>query len=114
MPRAPSASRADSKVTWLDITVPVRISSAVRSETSVTSKPCRTRPSASAVPAGPAPTTAIRRVEVMAHRMSPADGPPDRRPRGGPRVHDVEVVGAGELPVVDPAEAAGQPAAALH
>jgi hypothetical protein len=37
MPRALSLSRADSKVIWLDITEPSRISSAVRSDTSVTS-----------------------------------------------------------------------------
>ena len=37
MPRACSTSSADSKVIWLDITDPARISSAVRSETSVTS-----------------------------------------------------------------------------
>ena len=78
MPSALSASSADSKVTWLDITEPSRISSAVRSETSVTSCPPRTSPSASAVPAGPAPTTAIRRGEVMPPSVSP------RRQRGSP------------------------------
>ena len=53
MPSACSASSADSKVIWLDITDPARISSAVRSETRVTSWPGRSSPSASAVPAGP-------------------------------------------------------------
>src|SRR3954447_2725901 len=115
MPRALSLSRADSKVIWLDITEPSRISSAVRSDTSVTSWPCRTSPSASAVPAGPAPTTAIRRV-VDAADMAPASHragerrPPSRElapQRGaylGPhvrqRVDHRGVIRAGELAVV--------------
>ncbi len=47
------------------------------------------------MPAGPAPTTAIRRGEVMPASVSPADGVEHRRPRRRQRVDHVEVVGAG-------------------
>src|SRR5512145_1527855 len=94
-PSAVSTSSADSKVTWLDMTGPVRISSALRPDTSVTGRPSWRRPSASMVPAGPAPTIAMAG-RVMSSSLSSAatqrlehDGP-----RGGGRVHDVEVVGA--------------------
>src|SRR3954469_21272225 len=119
-PRVASASSADSKVIWLDITDPARISSAVRSLTSVTSWPCRTSPSANAVPAGPAPTIAIRRGELMPPSVSPVagltarDGVEDRRPRRRQRVDDREVVDARELAVVQPVEPRPQTAAALH
>ena len=75
-PRDASTSSADSKVIWLDITVPVRISSAVRSETSVTAQPCCSRPSASVVPAGPAPTTATDRDREGVCCMLPASHSP--------------------------------------
>src|SRR4051812_18239322 len=106
MPSAPSASSADSNVIWLDITEPSRISSAVRSDTSGTSYPCRTRPRLSAVPAGPAPTTAMRRGELMPASVSPAYGVEHRRPRRGQRVDHVEVVDVRELAVVEPLEPA--------
>src|SRR3954453_294404 len=118
--RAASASSADSKVIWLDITDPARISSAVRSLRTVTLWPCRTSPSANAVPAGPAPPIATRRGELMPPSVSPApsspprDGVEDLRPRIRHRIDDREVVHARELPVVQPVEPCLEPAAALH
>src|SRR5512139_3730112 len=101
-PSMVSTSSADSNVIWLDMTGPDRISSALRPETSVTGRPCWRRPSASIVPAGPAPTIAMAG-RVMPSSLSSASTQRGRHrgPGGRGRVDDGEVVGALEDPEVD-------------
>src|SRR3954454_22315312 len=125
MPSAVSASSADSNVIWLDIADPARISSAVRSDTSVTSYPSLSSPCASAVPAGPAPTTAIRRgPSLMRHSLSPAATGPGRTscrdrgkngpPRAGGGIDQTQMLDAVELSIVDPGEPGREASAARN
>src|SRR6516165_2661053 len=56
MPRSRSVWSEDANMNWLDITRPERMSSGGRLETTVTSWPSASRPSASCRPAWPPPT----------------------------------------------------------